>query len=124
MMFDTDVVIDAMRLREPAMRAITDASTRQVPTAVLLEVFQGARNKRELAEMRAWFTTFRIAIVPLSASIGVRAAELLEKHALCDGLEGMDALIAATALEHDCELLSWNRKHFKHIAGLNLHIDK
>ena len=40
--------------------------------------------------------------------------------ALRNKKEALDALIAATALEHGAELVTWNKKHFKPVAGLKL----
>ena len=121
MMFDTDVIIDALRGDRQAVKTITDEKTeRLVATATWLELLQGVRNKREMEELRALFARLRLAVSPLTESIGVRAALLLEKHALADGLQAFDALVAATALEGDRELLTWNRKHFKSVTGLKL----
>ena len=120
MMFDTNIMIDFTHGDKAAATAITDETVRLVPTPVWLELLQGVRNKRELADLQSLFESFKIEVVPLTERIGVRAAELLAKHALADGLQAMDALIAATALERDSELLTWNRKHFKSVSGLKL----
>ena len=120
MMFDTSVMVDFTRGDMAAAKVITDEPERQVPMPVWLELLQGVRNKRELAELLSLFRDFGIEVVPLTESIGARAAKLLEKHVLGDGLEALDALIAATALERDCELLTWNRKHFRSVGGLKL----
>ena len=45
---------------------------------------------------------------------------LLDRHALADGLQLGDALIAATALEYGLPLLTSNIKHFSPIEGLSV----
>jgi predicted nucleic acid-binding protein len=46
---------------------------------------------------------------------------LLEEYALSHKLSVPDALIAATALQHNLHLYTLNIKDFRFIAGLNLH---
>lgn len=45
---------------------------------------------------------------------------LIDAHALGDGLQLADALIAATALEHDLILLTGNAKHFTALEALKM----
>lgn len=45
---------------------------------------------------------------------------LIDAHALADGLQLADALIAATALEHQLTLLTGNTRHFIAIAQLKI----
>lgn len=59
-------------------------------------------------------------IVHVSESLSARASYLVEEHALADSLQVADALIAATALEEGCPLLTGNVKHYKKISGIAL----
>ena len=52
--------------------------------------------------------------------ISQRAMSLIDIHTLSIGLRLADALIAATALEHQLTLLTGNTKHFIKIDGLNI----
>ncbi len=45
---------------------------------------------------------------------------LIDAHALADGLQLADALIAATALEHNLTLLTGNTKHFAAVESLKI----
>lgn len=47
----------------------------------------------------------------------------MEEHALKDGLDAIDSLIAATALVNNLPLATANRKHYKSL-GVDLHILK
>jgi predicted nucleic acid-binding protein len=125
MIFDTDIVIWAIRGRAWAKRLLVSADDRAISLATWMELVEGARDKRELANLRKMLVDLEMRVLPLSEAIGGLAAGYLENHALSDGLEAMDALIAATAIRHDSVLATGNTKHFKVIQGLRMesHID-
>ncbi|MDR1744732.1 MAG: type II toxin-antitoxin system VapC family toxin [Planctomycetota bacterium] len=125
MIFDTDIVIWAIRGRVWAQRLLVAADSRAISLATWMELVEGARDKRELANLRKMIDDLEMRILPLSESIGALAADYLEKHALNDGLKTMDALIAATAVKHNSVLATGNAKHFKTLHGLRIekHID-
>ena len=52
--------------------------------------------------------------------VSQRAMVLVETHALSAGLLLADALIAATALEHNLAILTGNAKHFTPVEGLKI----
>ena len=60
----------------------------------------------------------RAVILPLTPPITERAMALMESLTLSRGLQMGDALIAATALEHQLPLLTGNIRHFAAIDGL------
>jgi hypothetical protein len=126
MIFDTDIVIWALRGRSWAQNLLVSADTRDISAATWLELLEGARNKRELASLRTMLADLDMRVVPLSEAIGIRAAEYLELHALSGGLDALDAIIAATTVERGSVLVTCNAKHFKAIVGLRIeqHIDK
>lgn len=125
MIFDTDILIWAIRGRAWAQRLLISADSRAISLASWMEQVEGARDKRELANLRTMITDLEMRILPLSEPIGALAAEYLENYALSNGLEAMDALIAATAAKHNDTLATGNAKHFKTIPGLRTetHID-
>ncbi len=58
--------------------------------------------------------------LPVTPAITLRATALMESLTLSHGLGMGDALIAATALEHDLPLLTANFKHFIPVEGLSV----
>jgi len=126
MMFDTDIVIWALRGKLWAQRLLVSADSREISTATWLELIEGVRNKRELAHLRTMLTELDMQVVSLSEAIGIRAADLLTRHVLSDGLDSLDAIIAATAMERGSVLATGNAKHYRAIAGLRVerHVDE
>ena len=123
MIFDTDVLIWFIRHNANATSLIASAQQREISQATWLELVQGVRNKGELAEARSLLVDLRIKTLPLTESVGQRAGMLMEEHALKDGLDAMDALIAATALVNNLPLATANYRHYKAL-GVDLRILK
>jgi predicted nucleic acid-binding protein len=103
---DSDIVIDHLR------------GTRPLPSFPLAysvitrcELFAGRdeaeRLRRVLAPMQE---------IPVDSSIAERGGSLKRTAQL----QTPDALIAATALEHELPLMTRNRRHFDRVAGLQL----
>lgn len=123
MIFDTDVIIWHMRGNANATRLIASTRQRKFAQASWLELLEGVRNKRELAETKALLLRLDLEILPFTESIGKRAGILMEEHALKNGLDAMDSVIAATALVNNLPLATANRKHYKSL-GVDLHVLK
>ena len=60
--------------------------------------------------------------MPITPAVSQRAAELIDALALSHGLRLADALIAATAIEHQAMLLTANVKHFSAVEGLAIEV--
>ncbi len=103
---DSDVVIDHIRGASPlpnfplAFSVITRC-----------ELFAGHDRKEYLRELLA-----PMHEIPLDASIAERGGALKRTAQL----QTPDALIAATALEHELALMTRNRRHFDRVPGLTL----
>ena len=120
-LIDSDVLIDVSR-GNPAAREYIDAlpegwAISQIST---LELIVGARNQRDVAKIDAFLSAY--VIVPLRASAGSRAYELLKRYAKSHGLHVFDSLVAATAIEEGLTLVTKNGKHFGMIEELNLEV--
>lgn len=87
-------------------------------SVTVMELYYGALNKLELKRIRKHLAVFRICHISISTS--ETATSLIERYAKSHGLQIPDALIAATALEHHCPLLTLNLKDFMYIEGLQL----
>lgn len=120
MLFDTDVLIWVLRGHAKAIRAVDRADERMVSVVTCMELFQGARDKKEMTSIRRFLRHFETA--PLSENIGHRAGIYMEEYALKSGLGVADALLAATAAENNVALCSGNGKHYKAISEVELKV--
>ena len=118
MIFDTDVLIWALRGNAKAARAIEQDEERAVSAITIMELLQGARDKQELAAIRSFLLEFDT--LPVSETISHRACIYMEQYALSVSLCPMDALVAATASEQQLLLCTGNAKHYRQIPGIEL----
>ena len=78
------------------------------------------RNKAELAAVKKMLERRAARLLPVTEAITQRAIVLMEALTLSHGLQMGDALIAATAIEHQLSVLTANVKHFGAIAELKV----
>jgi len=120
MLFDTDVLIWSLRGHVRAAKAIDKAVSREISVVNYMELLQGARDKREIGLLRSFLKDLGFHMHPLTENVGHRASVYMEEYAIKSGLCLADALIAATAVDHQTTLLSGNAKHYRAIAELDL----
>lgn len=119
MIFDSDVLIWFFRGNPKAAQVVENDAFRSLSVVCYMEVLRGAFDKRELKTISDLLERFGFNILPLSESIGARAASYIEEFTLKSGLSVADALIAATAVEHGQSLCTANHKHFRIIPTLD-----
>jgi predicted nucleic acid-binding protein len=119
-LIDTDVLIWHLRGYTQAAQYLDQLPQLTLSAMSYLELLQGMRNKDELAAVQKMLALRRANVLPLTPAITQRATELMSTLTLSHGLQAGDALIAATALEHQLRLLTGNAKHFAPITGLQV----
>lgn len=122
MLFDTDVLIWAMRGSARAAAAVDNAETLELSIVSYMELLQGARNKRELHATKTALARLDFEILPLTENIGHRASIYMEGYALKSNIGVSDALIGATAVERGKVLCTANAKDYRSIAELELRV--
>ena len=122
MLFDTDVLIWVLRGNPKAAKIVQSDVERSLSIVSYMELLQGVRDRREAKAIRNFLADFGFQTVPLSENIGHRALIYMEQHGLKTALGVADALLAATAVEHQLTLCTANHKHYKPIAELDLKI--
>jgi len=120
MIFDTDVLIWFFRGDPKAAEALETERERAISIVSLMELYQGARSKNEIAAMRAFLHENSFRVLPINEPTSHLAATLVEEHALKNGVQLADALIAATAREAGSVLMTGNVRHFRAIPSLEL----
>ncbi|MBI2727862.1 MAG: type II toxin-antitoxin system VapC family toxin [Polaromonas sp.] len=120
MIVDSDVLIWFMRGNPKAVAALEGAGDWYISAVSYMELVQGCRNKTELKAIQKAFKSGEEDILPLTQDISSLACTLVEKYSLSHSVYLADALIAATALQHDLPLLTANTKHFSAITSLKV----
>ncbi len=118
MLVDTDVLIWHLRGYAQATRRLDQLAGLTLSAVSYLEILQGMRSKAELASINKMLERRSATVLPVSEPITRRAIVLMESLSLSHGLQMGDALIAATALEHEMRLLTGNVKHFSVVERL------
>ncbi len=119
-LLDTNIFIEVFKGNAKIIDTVcaTELEKLSLSSITAMELYYGALNKLELQRIRKHLGAFRI--VHLSATISETATQLIERYAKSHNLQIPDALIAATALATQSELLTLNVNDFKFIHGLSL----
>lgn len=115
----TDLCIELARGLAPAV-AFFEAPPVEIrlSTVTYLELIGLARTPAEQRRLRRFVVPY--AVLSLGPMASSRAVELLQAHHLPDGLEPLQALIAATALAHEIPLYTRNPGPFRNIPDLEV----
>lgn len=118
-LLDTNVLIEILK-GDTATRTRVETISGPVALSSIsaMELFYGALNKAELRKLQRFIALFHI--VHLSESISRRALALVSGYSKSHGLDIPDALIAASVLELQASLMTFNKKDFRFIPGLPL----
>lgn len=122
MLFDTDVIIWALRGNKRAAKEIDQADCLDLSVVSYMELLQGVRDKKDLRLTRAFLDDLGFRMLPLTENIGHRASIYLEEYGLKTNLGVPDALIAATAVENNSALCTGNAKDYQAIAEVALEV--
>jgi predicted nucleic acid-binding protein len=120
MVFDTDVIIWALRGNKKAIKKIDSTDVLQISAISYMELLKGVRNKQELHNLKQTLHTLAFEIIPVDENISHRAMIYIEEYGLSSGIDLPDALIAATVIEKNFSLCSANSKHYKVIPNIEL----
>ena len=117
---DTDVPIDAMNGIVDAVAFLEEQQGTGVQISIVsaMELIAGCRNKTEMRELQRF--SQKCTFLPVTAPVSQVAFQLMESFYLSHGLIMADALIAATAIEHDLTLYTRNTRHFRMIPRLKI----
>ncbi len=117
---DTDIFIEALKSNSRAIDLLRNVGFENIAISAVtvMELYFGALNKRELIKIKSRLQ--QLTILQIDQDICEKAIALVEKYAKSHGLHIPDALIAATAICHRMEFLTYNVKDFKFIEFLQL----
>ncbi len=105
-----------------ATTAMYSAESLELSVVSYMELLHVVGDRKDLRLTKAFLADLDFQIVPLSESIGHRAAIYLEEYGSKSHLGVPDALIAATAVVNDTVLCSVNAKDYRDIAEVKLKV--
>jgi predicted nucleic acid-binding protein len=117
---DTDVLICYLRGHPKAKAVVEAALPFSISAVTYMELVQGMRNKTELQRFQKTLKNWDIKILHLDNDISMRALFYVQEYALSHSMMMADALIAATAIQHNTGLITDNDKHYRFIAQLQI----
>ena len=125
-LLDTDWAIQARAGRNPGATVLLGLMHEGVGVslATVGELYEGAIGSRNAAAQLDQIREFQdlFAVVSLDVDIMYRFAEIRSQlRRRGELIPDFDILIAATALQHDLTLLTYNVRHFRRITGLALY---
>ncbi len=89
-----------------------------IETIVYIECIQGSISNADKTRIKK--TLKNLKFYQLAKEIGQKAIELIDTYSNSNGLLLADAIIAATTLEYDLTLVTYNVSDFKFVKGLKL----
>ena len=120
-LLDTCILIDYLR-GEPSVYdlLVKDKKIKSsMSTVTMMELIIGALNKREVNYIQKAFKT--IDIIYIDENISKIAEDLIIKYSKSHNLQIDDALIAATSISMNMELITYNISDFRYIPNIQLY---
>ncbi len=119
-LLDSTIVIDFLRGRPAAVslveRLVDGGTWHGASELTRFEILAGTRSAEEDAVERLFL---ELGWVPVEEGIARHAGALARRYRRAHpGIDDVDFVIAATALELDADLLTTNVRHFPMLAGL------
>ncbi len=105
-MFDTNILIDFLKQDKRAKKELELYDKRLISLVTHIEILVGAKDKTDEGELRKFLRHFELC--DISTEIADFTVRLRQKHKL----RIPDALIWATALHNECQLVTRNTRDF------------
>ena len=111
-LLDTDVIIDFLKGVEKAKVFLQTYIVHNLYISVVTEaeLYAGIRNKKEEKILQDFLQI--LIILDVNEEIAISGGKIKNKYSKSHGTGLADAIIAATAIENDCTIVSLNKKHF------------
>jgi len=118
---DTNILIEVYKGSVDIIKSVRSIGQQNIAVSdvTCAELLYGARNKQELQTIRMDLN--KLIVLSINEHISTMAVQLIEKYALSHKLSLPDALIASTAITHNCELYTLNRKDFRYLNAIRLY---
>jgi predicted nucleic acid-binding protein len=114
---DTNIFI-AIFKGDAKLKILIESANSAINTIVYLELIQGAKSKADVSKIEKYLNRFEL--IHFDKAISQKAIELVRTFSKSHGLMLADAVIAATCLENDLTLITFNAKDFRFVDGLKI----
>lgn len=114
---DTNIFI-AIFKGDARLKTFIETSDSTINTIVYLELIQGAKNKTDVGKIEKYLNRFEL--IHFDKAISQKAIELVRDYSKSHGLMLPDAVIAATCLENELTLITYNARDFRFIKNLKI----
>tara|TARA_R110001583_G_C5528085_1_gene398286 strand:- start:76 stop:462 length:387 start_codon:yes stop_codon:yes gene_type:complete len=119
MVLDTNVLIEILKNNQQTIKQVESLSPPLFVSVIsAMELIYGALNNQELKKLQQFLSLF--TIIQLNEKVSQQAFSLITKYAKSHTLDIPDALIAASCLDNNKTLFTYNRKDFHFIPKLTL----
>jgi predicted nucleic acid-binding protein len=120
---DTNIVIEYIKKRDnekiiEIIEFVDSFDRVYINDVVIMELYQGARDKRELNYIKKKIMKFEV--LKMNQEIISLAREILDRYTLSHNTKIMDALIASTVIMYNIDLYTFNKKDFRYLEQVNL----
>ncbi len=116
-MIDTNIFIFILK-GNTALKTLIENMSCALDTTIYAELIQGAKNKIEVKKIEKYLAKFDL--IHFDKNISHKTLELLRTYSKSHGLMFGDAIIAATCLENDLTLVTFNTKDFRFVKDLKI----
>ena len=120
MIVDTDVLIWYSRGNQKAIKLIHSLDFFSISVITYMEIVQGVRNKGELNSFKKALGILNIKLIQIDEIISTKAMFFVEQYTLSHSMELADALIGATSIIKNLQLVTGNDKHYKYLPEINI----
>ncbi len=114
---DTNIVIEYLKGNKSILKNCAFDNL-YINDIVVMELYQGARDKNDLAFIKDNISIFKI--LKLNHEIVSLSTQIVERYNLSHNMKIMDALIASTVLIYNIKLFTKNIKDFQYINQIEL----
>lgn len=122
LMFDTDILLYLQRGVPKFAALVNEVLTRNISVLTYMELLQRAHTKAQHKNIKSFIKNCNFQVLPVTENISHRAAIYVEEYSLTMGIRAANALIAATATEHNLILVTTNKKIYRSIRDLQLRV--
>ncbi len=118
---DTNILISAFNNRVDTIDQLNKIGLTEIMLSAItvMELFQGMRNKAELAQMKKRIAFYDV--IHTDSAISQKAILFIEQYRLSHGLQIPDAIIGATAVVYQIPLYTYNIRDFIFLPDIVLY---